>query len=46
MRAGTPGPKAIGVDEISIRFGGDDRSEASMAQFYNLPGSDRSRPGV
>ena len=52
-RAGTPGPRAIGVDEISIRkghnyrivvsdlvrkrpiwFGGDDRSEASMAQFY------------
>jgi transposase len=52
-RAGTPGPRAIGIDEISIRkghnyrivvsdlvrkrpiwFGGDDRSEASMAQFY------------
>ena len=52
-RAGAPGPRAIGVDEISIRkghvyrivvsdlvrkrpiwFGGDDRSEASMAQFY------------
>ena len=52
-RAGTPGPMAIGIDEISIRkghtyrivvsdltrkrpiwFGGDDRSEASMAQFY------------
>ena len=52
-KAGTPGPKAIGIDEISIRkghtyrivvsdlirgrpiwFGGDDRSEASMAQFY------------
>ena len=52
-RAGTPGPKVIGIDEISIRkghtyrivvsdllrrrpiwFGGDDRSEASMAQFY------------
>jgi transposase len=52
-RAGTPGPKAIGIDEISIRkghdyrivvsdlvrkrpiwFGGDDRKEASMAQFY------------
>jgi transposase len=52
-RAGTPGPTAIGIDEISIRkghnyrivvsdlvrkrliwFGGDDRSEASMAQFY------------
>ena len=52
-RAGTPGPMAIGIDEISIRkghtyrivvsdltrkrpiwFGGDDRSEVSMAQFY------------
>jgi transposase len=52
-RAGTPGPAAIGVDEIAERkghnyrivvsdlvrkrpiwFGGDDRSEASMAQFY------------
>lgn len=57
-RAGLPGPKAIGVDEISIRkghtyrivvsdlirrrpiwFGGDDRSEASMAQFYAALGS-------
>src|SRR5271156_4322565 len=52
-RAGAPGPRAIGIDEISIRkghvyrivvsdlvrkrpiwFGGEDRSEASMAQFY------------
>ena len=52
-KAGTPGPKAIGIDEISIRkghtyrivvsdlirgrpiwFGGIDRSEASLAQFY------------
>jgi len=52
-RAGTPGPRAVGIDEISIRkghsyrivvsdlvrkraiwFGGTDRSEASMAQFY------------
>ena len=52
-RAGTPGPLAIGIDEIAIRkghtyrivvsdllrrrpiwFGGEDRSEASMAQFY------------
>src|SRR5277367_4055583 len=52
-RAGAPGPRAIGVDEISIRkghvyrivvsdlarkrpiwFGGEDRSETSMAQFY------------
>ena len=60
-RAGTPGPRAIGIDEISIRkghnyrivvsdlirkrpiwFGGDDRSEASMAQFYNWLGPDKS----
>ena len=52
-KVGTPGPKAIGIDEISIRkghtyrivvsdlirhrpiwFGGEDRSEASMAMFY------------
>jgi transposase len=52
-KAGTPGPKAIGIDEISIRkghtyrivvsdlirhrpiwFGGEDRSEASLAMFY------------
>lgn len=52
-KAGTPGPKRIGIDEISIKkrhtyrivvsdldrkrpiwFGGEDRSEASMAQFY------------
>src|SRR5271156_4659799 len=52
-RAGAPGPRAMGIDEISIRkghvyrivvsdlvrkrpiwFGGEDRSEASMAQFY------------
>ena len=56
-KAGTPGPKVIGVDEISIRkghtyrivvsdlirkrpiwFGGEDRSEASMAQFYGWLG--------
>jgi len=56
-RAGMPGPKAIGIDEISIRkghtyrivvsdlirkrpiwFGGEDRSEASMAQFYEALG--------
>ena len=61
-RAGTPGPKAIGVDEISIRkghsyrivvsdlvrkrpiwFGGADRSEASMAQFYAWLGPRKSR---
>ena len=61
-RAGTPGPKAIGIDEISIRkghsyrivvsdlvrkrpiwFGGTDRSEASMAQFYAWLGPRKSR---
>jgi transposase len=60
-RAGTPGPKAIGIDEISIRkghsyrivvsdlvrkrpiwFGGEDRSEASMAQFYAWLGLKKS----
>ena len=60
-RAGTPGPRAIGVDEISIRrrhtyrivvsdldrkrpiwFGGDDRSEASMAQFYDWLGEHKN----
>ena len=60
-RAGTPGPKAIGIDEISIRkghsyrivvsdldrrrpiwFGGEDRSEASMAQFYDWLGRRRA----
>jgi transposase len=57
-RAGTPGPKVIGIDEISIRkghtyrivvsdllrhrpiwFGGTDRSEASMAAFYDWLGA-------
>jgi transposase len=52
-RAGTPGPRVIGLDEVSIRkghtyrivvsdllrqrpiwFGGTDRSEASLDQFY------------
>jgi transposase len=61
-RAGRPGPKAIGIDEISIRkghnyrivvsdlirkrpiwFGGEDRSEASMAQFYDWLGQKKSR---
>jgi len=56
-RVGTPGPKVIGIDEISIRkghsyrivvsdlerrrpiwFGGEDRSEASMDQFYRFLG--------
>jgi len=60
-RAGAPGPKAIGIDEISIRkghtyrivvsdlirgrpiwFGGDDRSEASMALFYAALGKKKS----
>jgi len=61
-RAGTPGPKAIGIDEISIRkghtyrivvsdlirrrpiwFGGQDRSEASMAQFYDWLGKNKAQ---
>jgi transposase len=61
-KAGTPGPKAIGIDEISIRkghtyrivvsdllrrrpiwFGGEDRSEKSMAMFYEQLGPKRSR---
>jgi len=60
-RAGTPGPRAVGIDEISIRkghsyrivvsdlvrkrpiwFGGTDRSEASMAQFYDWLGPKKS----
>jgi transposase len=60
-RAGTPGPRAIGIDEISVRkghsyrivvsdldrrraiwFGGVDRSEASMAQFYDWLGPRKS----
>ncbi len=60
-RAGTPGPQAIGIDEISIRkgqtyrivvsdlirrrpiwFGGEDRSEASMCQFYAWLGERKS----
>lgn len=61
-RAGTPGPKAIGIDEISIRkghtyrivvsdlirgrpiwFGGQDRSETSMTEFYNWLGDKKNR---
>ena len=61
-RAGKPGPKAIGIDEISsakghtyrivvsdlirgrpIWFGGQDRSEASMAQFYDWLGENRAK---
>ena len=60
-RVGLPGPKAIGIDEISIRkghtyrivvsdlirkrpiwFGGEDRSEASMAMFYEALGTRKS----
>lgn len=61
-RAGTPAPKAIGIDEISIRkghtyrivvsdlirgrpiwFGGEDRSEARMNQFYDWLGEKKAR---
>ena len=61
-KAGMPGPKAIGIDEISIRkghtyrvvvsdllrrrpiwFGGEDRSEKSMAMFYEQLGQMKSR---
>jgi transposase len=61
-KAGTPAPKAIGIDEISIRrrhtyrivvsdlirgrpiwFGGEDRSEASMSQFFEWLGEKKSR---
>ncbi len=61
-RAGTPAPKVIGVDEISIRkghtyrivasdllrrrpiwFGGKDRSEASMDEFYQWLGPKKSK---
>ena len=60
-KVGTPGPQAIGIDEISIRkghtyrivvsdlirkrpiwFGGEDRSEASMALFYEWLGKKKS----
>ena len=61
-RAGAPGPKAIGIDEISIRkghtyrivvsdllrgrpiwFGGEDRSEKSMAMFYDWLGEKKTK---
>ena len=61
-RAGTPAPKIIGIDEVSIRkrhtyrivvsdlvraraiwFGGQDRSEASMAEFYRWLGQKKTR---
>jgi len=61
-KMGMPGPKAIGIDEISIRkghtyrivvsdlirgrpiwFGGEDRSEKSMALFYDWLGEKKTR---
>lgn len=61
-KAGSPGPKVIGIDEISIQkrhtyrivasdlvrqrpiwFGGEDRSEASLATFYEWLGNRKSR---
>jgi transposase len=61
-KAGTPGPKAIGIDEISVRkghtyrivvsdlirgrpiwFGGEDRSEKSMAMFYDWLGEKKTK---
>jgi len=60
-RAGMPGPKIIGIDEVSIRkghtyrivvsdlvrrrpiwFGGKDRSEASMDEFFKWLGAKKS----
>ena len=62
MEVRTPGPKVIGIDEISIRkghtyrivvsdlerrrpiwFGGEDRSEASMDQFYRSLGQKKAK---
>lgn len=61
-KVGRPGPKVIGIDEVSISkrhtyrivvsdlvrqrpiwFGGQDRSEASLAQFYQWLGSRKSQ---
>lgn len=61
VKAGSPGPKVIGIDEISISkrhtyrivvsdlvrsrpiwFGGEDRSQTSMAQFYQWLGNTKS----
>lgn len=61
-RVGTPGPKVIKIDDISIRkghtyrivvsdlkrrrpiwFGGEDRSEASMDQFYRFLGEKKAK---
>lgn len=60
-RLGVPGPKVVGIDEVSIKkghtyrivvsdlvrrrpiwFGGTDRSEASMDQFYQWLGPKKS----
>jgi transposase len=60
-RVGAPGPKVIGIDEVSIRkghtyrivvsdlgrqrpiwFGGKDRSEASMDEFFQWLGAKKS----
>jgi len=62
QRVGTPGPRLVGIDEISIRkghsyrivvsdlgrrrpiwFGGEDRSEASMDQFYRFLGEKKAK---
>jgi transposase len=61
-RSGTPRPKVIGIDEISVRkghdyrivvsdlekhrpiwFGGTDRSEASMDEFYRFIGEKQAK---
>jgi transposase len=61
-RVGTPAPRIIGIDEVSIRkghdyrivvsdlerrrpiwFGGKDRKEASMAEFYAWLGAAKAR---
>jgi transposase len=61
-RSGTPAPKAIGIDEVSVRkgrtyrivvsdliggrpiwFGGKDRSEASMREFYDWLGKTKAK---
>jgi len=61
-KAGTPAPKAIGIDEISTKkghtyrivvsdlirrrpiwFGGEDRSEKSMAMFYDWLGEKKAK---
>jgi len=61
-KGGRPGPKVIGIDEISISkrhtyrivvsdlvrqrpiwFGGEDRSQASMGQFYEWLGNRKSQ---